>query len=60
MLEREITQVQLAELMGTTQSNLANKLKRDNFSEKELSQIAELLNATFEGNFILNDIHKSI
>lgn len=60
MLEREVTQVQLAEKMETTQSNLANKLKRDNFSEKELNQIAELLNATFEGNFILNDTHRSI
>ena len=34
MLEREITQTQLADKLGTTQSNLANKLKRDNFSEK--------------------------
>lgn len=60
MLEREITQTQLADKLGTTQSNLANKLKRDNFSEKELHQIAEILNATFEGKFILNDIKKSI
>lgn len=60
MLEREITQTQLADKLGTTQSNLANKLKRDNFSEKELIQIAEILNATFEGKFKLNDIEKSI
>ena len=60
MLEREVTQMQLAEKLGTSQSNLANKLKRDNFSEKELNQIAEILNATFEGNFVLNDTNKSI
>lgn len=60
MLEREITQIQLAEKLGTSQSNLANKLKRDNFSEKELIQIAEILNATYEGNFIMNDTGKSI
>ena len=48
MLEREITQIQLAEKLGTSQSNLANKLKRDNFSEKELIQIAGILNATFD------------
>lgn len=60
MLEREVTQMQLAEKLGTSQSNLANKLKRDNFSEKELNQIAEVLNATFEGNFVLNDTGKSI
>ena len=60
MLEREVTQMQLAEKLGTSQSNLANKLKLDNFSEKELNQIAEILNATFEGNFVLNDTGKSI
>ena len=60
MLERDVTQIQLAEKLGTSQSNLANKLKRDNFSERELIQIAEILNATFEGNFVLNDIDKSI
>lgn len=60
MLERGFTQAQLAEKMGTTQSNLSNKLKRDNFSEKELRQIADILNATFKGTFILNDTDKSI
>ena len=60
MLEREVTQMQLAEKLKTSQSNLANKLKRANFSEKELNQIAEILNATFEGNFVLNDTGKSI
>ena len=60
MLKREVTQMQLAEKLETSQSNPANKLKRDNFSEKELSQIAEILNATFEGNFVLNDTGKSI
>lgn len=60
MLEREITQTQLADKLGTTQSNLANKLKRDNFSEKELIQIAEILDATFEGRFVLNDTDRSI
>lgn len=60
MLEREVTQIQLAEKLGTSQSNLANKLKRDNFSEKELIQIAEILNATFEGRFMLNETERSI
>ena len=60
MLKREVTQMQLAEKLETSQRNLANKLKRDNFSEKELNQIAEVLNATFEGNFVLNDTGKSI
>lgn len=52
---RNMSKAQLAEKMGCTSSNLYNKFKRDNFSEKELQQIAELLNCTFEANFILND-----
>lgn len=52
---RNMSKAQLAEKMGCTSSNLYNKFKRDNFSEKELQQIAELLNCTFEANFVLND-----
>lgn len=55
MAQREITQTQLAEKLGSTQSNFANKLKRDNFSENELQAIAKALNATFKGEFILNE-----
>lgn len=51
----EITVKDLAVKMDTSQSNLANKLKRDNFSEKELAQIAETLGAKLEINFILDD-----
>lgn len=32
-------------------ANLSNKLKRDNFSEKELKEIAEALGYDFEGVF---------
>ena len=55
MARREVTQAELAERLGTGQSNLANKLKRDNFSESELQAIAKALNATFKGEFILDE-----
>ncbi|MEK4245331.1 hypothetical protein MKZ20_08305 [Psychrobacillus sp. FSL K6-2684] len=42
-------------MIGTTQPNLSNKIKRDNFSEKELVEIAGVLNVKFEANFILED-----
>lgn len=45
----------LAELLGTSQPNLSAKMKRENFSEKELQQIADKLGAKFEINFILED-----
>ena len=45
----------LAELLNTSQPNLSNKMKRENFSEKELEEIAEVLGAKLEINFILED-----
>ena len=45
----------LAEQLNCSTSNLYNKRKRDNFSEKELLEIARVLECTFEANFVLND-----
>ncbi|MER2058823.1 MAG: XRE family transcriptional regulator [Niallia sp.] len=45
----------LAELLNTSQPNLSNKMKRENFSEKELQEIAEALGAKIEINFVLED-----
>ncbi len=43
--ELDMTQQQLAEKIGITKQNLNNKLSRDNFSSKELTEIAEALDA---------------
>lgn len=51
----EITVKDLAERLETSQSNLSNKLKRDNFSEKELEEIAQACGAKVEINFVLED-----
>ncbi|GKV69869.1 hypothetical protein NCCP2716_23670 [Sporosarcina sp. NCCP-2716] len=58
MVEREVTASKLAEMIGTSQSNLSNKLKRDNFSENELKDIAESLGAKYEAHFVLEDGRK--
>lgn len=58
MVEKDITISELAEKLGTSQPNLSNKLKRDNFSEKELNQIAEVLEVKYEANFVLDDGRK--
>ena len=50
----------LAELLDTSVANLSNKLKRDNFSEAELIEIAEALNCDFEATFTLRDTGKTI
>lgn len=52
---KNITISELARLIGTTNQNLSNKLSRDNFSEKELQQIAEALGCRFEGYFVFQD-----
>ena len=51
LVKKDISAVKLAELLGTTPSNLYNKFKRDNFSERELNEIAEKLDCKFEGSF---------
>ena len=57
---RNMTITALAEKLGTSNQNLAGKLKRDNFTEKDLHKIAEACNAKFEGIFTLNDTGKEI
>lgn len=52
---RNTTATELAEKIGTSRQNLTNKFKRDNFSEKEIRQIAQALDCTFEGTFTLNE-----
>ena len=46
--ENEMTAKELAVKIGTTQQNLSAKMKRDNFSEKEMRQIAEALGYDLE------------
>ena len=47
-------------ILGYSGNNLTNKLRKDNFSEKELRQIAEILNCDYEAHFILRDSGKII
>lgn len=55
LAKKDMKLTQLAELLGTSQPNLWKKMKRDNFSEKELLEIAEVLGVKYEANFILED-----
>ena len=61
LIKRNITLKALAAALGDKSStNLSNKLKRDNFSEKELHEIAEVLNCDYEANFIMRDTGEKI
>lgn len=55
LAKRNKSKAWLADQLGWSTSNLYNKIKRDNFSEKELVEIATALNCTFEANFVLNE-----
>ncbi|WP_298030056.1 helix-turn-helix transcriptional regulator [uncultured Dysosmobacter sp.] len=48
-----MTQMQLAEALGTNRQNLGNKLRRDNFSARELEAICKVMGlklAMVDGN----------
>ena len=53
LVKRKITVTDLAKRLGMSQSNLSNKLSRDNFNEKELQEIAEALNCDLDIGFTL-------
>ena len=55
LAKRDKSKAWLADQLNWSTSNLYNKLKRHNFSEKALIQIAEVLDCTFEAYFSLND-----
>lgn len=63
LIERDMEVKDLAELMSVngksvSSNNLYNKLRRDNFNENELHDIAEALNAELLINFKLRDTGK--
>ena len=60
LVKRNKKTTDLAKLLNCSPANLYHKLKRDNFSEKELIEIANALDCTFEANFIMNDTQEKI
>ena len=60
LIEKNMKIKDLAVLLGSSSSNLSNKLKNDNFTEKELQKIAEALNCDYEATFTMRDTGKVI
>ena len=52
---RNMTLAQLADTIGQSRQNLSNKMSRDNFSEKEIIEIANALNCTYNNSLTFND-----
>lgn len=57
---RNMTISQLAEDLGQSRQNFSNKLNRDNFTEKELYEIANALDCSFSAKFVMNDTNEEI
>jgi transcriptional regulator with XRE-family HTH domain len=60
MGRRRISITDLAKKTGQSPQNMSNKMSRDNFSEKELKEIAAALDCTFETTFKMNDTGEEI
>ena len=52
---KNVTIIELSKRLKTTNQNMANKFKRDNFSVNELEAIAKALDCEFEGFFVDKD-----
>lgn len=57
---RNMTLGELAEQTSQSRQNLSNKMSRDNFSEKELITIANVLDCTYHAGFTMNDTGEEI
>ena len=55
MKRQGITMTELAASTGQTRQNLTNKMKRDNFSEKEAREMARALGVELEIAFRFSD-----
>ena len=55
-----ISEAELARKLGISPQNLNNKMKRDNFTEKDLREIADALDCTVSISFKLNDTGKEV
>lgn len=52
---KNMTLAQLAEKLGQSRQNMSNKMSRDNFTEKEINEIAEALNCTYKATLTINE-----
>ena len=55
-----LSQTELAKRLNTSPQNLNDKLKRDNFTERDLQAIASALDCTFTATFTMNDTGETI
>ena len=60
LVERDMTLTDLSKLLNKSLSTMSSKMIRDNFSEKDLKQIADLLDYDYEAVFTDRNTGKQI
>lgn len=55
ILESDMNASQLAQKIGTTQSNMSHKMRNESYSVQDLIKIAAATNTKLEINFVLDD-----
>jgi len=55
-----MTMSELADKIETTPQNLSNKLRRDNFTEKEIQAISKALGCSLDISFVLVETGEKI
>lgn len=60
LVKRKMKPTDLARALNCSPANIYGKFKRDNFSEKELQEIAEVLECDFIGSFKMRDTGEMI
>lgn len=60
LVKRKMSQMGLAKKLNTSAANIYGKMKRDNFSDKELAEIADALDCDFEAHFIMRETGEKV
>lgn len=60
LIEREMTLTDLSKKLNKSLSTMSDKMKRDNFSEKDLKKIAEVLNYDYDVIFTDRETGKQV
>ena len=55
-----LSEAELARRVGVTPQNFNHKMKRDNFTENDLAEIAKALDCTLSVNFTMNDTGETL
>ena len=55
-----LSEAELARRMGISPQNLNKKMKRDNFTAKDMTAIAQALDCYFEANFVIPETGEKV